>query len=110
MNKKLQVWLPLLLSVTMIVGMMLGYRMRDAMPGRNFFALDKSYPLQEVLNLIKDKYVDKIKVNELTDTAISAILTKLDPHSVFISAEEKKDDLIDFNFKSLSFFNYSLTK
>ncbi len=88
MNKKLQVWLPLLLSVAMIVGMMLGYRMRDAMPGRNFFALDKSYPLQEVLNLIRNKYVDQVKVNDLTDTAINAILGKLDPHSVFISAEE----------------------
>ncbi len=88
MKKKLQVWLPLLLSVTMIVGMMLGYRMRDAMPGRSFFSLDRSYPLQEVLNLIKGKYVDEVKMNDLTDTAINAILGKLDPHSVFISAEE----------------------
>lgn len=30
--------------------------------------------------------------------------------TVFISNEEKKDERIDFNFKSLSFFNYSLTK
>lgn len=88
MNKKLQVWLPLLLSVTMIIGMILGYRMRDSMPGRNFFSLDRSYPLQEVLNLIRNKYVDQVKVNDLTDTAISAILDKLDPHSVFISAEK----------------------
>ena len=88
MNKKLQVWLPLLLSVTMIIGMMLGYRMRDTMPGRKFFSIDKSYPLQEVLNLIKDRYVDEVKVNELTDTAIAAVLSKLDPHSVFIAADE----------------------
>jgi carboxyl-terminal processing protease len=88
MNKKLQVWLPLLFSVTMIVGMMIGYRMRDTMPGRNFFSMDKSYPLQEVLNLIRNKYVDQVKINDLTDTAVSAILSKLDPHSVFISAEE----------------------
>ena len=88
MNKKLQVWLPLLLSITMIVGMMLGYRMRDGMPGRKFFSIDKSYPLQEILNLIKGKYVDEVKVNDLTDTAITAILSKLDPHSVFISADE----------------------
>jgi carboxyl-terminal processing protease len=88
MNRKLQVWLPLLLSLTMIVGMMLGYRMRDSMPGRKFFSLDKSYPLQEVLNLIHNKYVDTIKLNQLTDTAINAILGKLDPHSVFIPAEE----------------------
>lgn len=88
MNKKLQVWLPLLLSITMIVGMMLGYRMRDTMPGRNFFSIDRSYPLQEILSLIKDKYVDDVNQKNLTDTAISAILSKLDPHSVFISAEE----------------------
>ena len=30
--------------------------------------------------------------------------------TVFISTEEKKDERIDFNFKSLSFFNYALTK
>jgi carboxyl-terminal processing protease len=72
----------------MIIGMMLGYRMRDTMPGRKFFSTDRSYPLQEILNLIKDRYVDDVKQNDLTDTAISAILSKLDPHSVFISAEE----------------------
>jgi carboxyl-terminal processing protease len=88
MNKKLQVWLPLLFSCTMIVGMMLGYRMRDSMPGKKFFAFDRSYPLQEVLNLIKSRYVDDVKINDLSDTAVSAILSKLDPHSVFISAEE----------------------
>ena len=30
--------------------------------------------------------------------------------TVFISSEEKIDERIDFNFKSLPFFNYSLTK
>lgn len=67
---------------------MLGYRMRDYMPGKSFFAVDKTTPLQEMLDLIKNKYVDDVKVNELSDTAIAAILSKLDPHSVFISAEE----------------------
>ena len=40
-KKKLQMWLPLLLSLTMVIGMMLGYRMRDTMPGKNFFSIDK---------------------------------------------------------------------
>lgn len=30
--------------------------------------------------------------------------------TVYISSEETKDERIDFNFKSLSFFNYALTK
>jgi carboxyl-terminal processing protease len=101
MNKKLQVWLPLLLSVTMIIGMMLGYRMRDTMPGRKFFSIDKSYPLQEVLNLIKDRYVDEVKVNELTDTAIAVVLSKLDPHSVFIAADEVESVNEDIAWKFL---------
>ncbi len=87
-KKKLQVWLPLLFSLTMVIGMMLGYRMRDAMPGKNYFTIDKTNPLQEVMDLIKNKYVDEVKLNELADTAIAAILSKLDPHSVFIAAEE----------------------
>ncbi len=87
-KKKLQVWLPLLLSLTMVIGMMLGYRMRDTMPRKNFFSIDKTSPLQEVMNLVKNKYVDEVKVNELADTAIAAILSKLDPHSIYIEAEE----------------------
>ncbi|MBL0358099.1 MAG: S41 family peptidase [Chitinophagaceae bacterium] len=87
-KKKPQVWLPLLFSITLIIGMMLGYRMKGTMPGKNFFTVDKPRPMQEMLDLIQNKYVDEVKLNELTDTAIAAILSKLDPHSVFISAEE----------------------
>ena len=88
MNKKLQVWLPLLFSITMVIGMMLGYRMRDSQPGKSFFSIDKTSRLQEVMDLVKNKYVDDVKVGSLSDTAIAAILSKLDPHSVFINAEE----------------------
>lgn len=85
-TKKPQVWIPLLFSVTLIVGMWLGYRMRDGMPNKPFFSIDKTNSLQEVIDLVRSKYVDQVKVNELTDTAINAILSKLDPHSVYINA------------------------
>ena len=88
MNKKIQVWLPLLFSITMIAGLYMGYKMRDNMPGRNFFSLEKRRPIQEIMDLISNRYVDNVKVEALTDTAIEAILSKLDPHSVFIPAEE----------------------
>ncbi len=88
MNKKLQIWLPFLLSITLITGMLLGYTMRDTMPGKNFFSLEKPHPLLEVLELIKNKYVDDVKLRDLSDTAIAAILEKLDPHSAFIPADE----------------------
>ena len=87
-NKKIQVWLPLLFSITMIVGMFLGYKMRDNMPGKSFFYSEKRRPVQEIMDLIRTKYVDEVKIDELADTAIRAILSKLDPHSVFIPAEQ----------------------
>ncbi len=88
MNKKIQVWLPLLFSIAVVAGMLIGYRLRDTQPGKNFFSLEKSRPLQEVLNLINSKYVDEVKLNALSDSAIISILNKLDPHSVFIPADD----------------------
>lgn len=87
-KKKIQVWLPLLFSLTMIIGMYLGYKMRDSMPGKSFFFTEKRRPIQEIMDLIKNRYVDDIKADSLADTAIQAMLSKLDPHSVFIPAED----------------------
>ena len=92
-NKKFTVWLPLFFSFTMIIGMYLGYTMRDAMPGKSFFHVEKRRPVQEIIDLINDKYVDTVNLKAITDTAIQAILYKLDPHSIFIPAE----DLIKVN-------------
>lgn len=88
MNKKIQVWLPLLISIAVVAGMFIGYRLRDTQPGKNFFSFEKPRPLQEVMNLIQNKYVDEVKLSALSDSAIMAVLNKLDPHSIFIPAEE----------------------
>jgi carboxyl-terminal processing protease len=87
-NRKLQVWLPLLFSLTMIAGMFFGYKMRDNMPGKSFFFAEKRRPVQEIIDLIKNRYVDEVEMESLADTAIQAMLSKLDPHSVFIPANE----------------------
>jgi carboxyl-terminal processing protease len=87
-RKKIQIWLPLLFSITMIAGMFLGYKMRDGLPGKNFFYVEKRRALQEVMDLIEKKYVDTVNLDALSDTAIAALLAKLDPHSVYIPAED----------------------
>ncbi len=87
-NRKIQVWLPLMLSAAMIGGMFMGYKMRDGIPGKSFFYMEKRRPVQEIIDLIQNKYVDEVNINQLADTAIQAILTKLDPHSSFIPANE----------------------
>lgn len=87
-KKNLKVWLPLLLSITMIAGIFFGYKMRDGIPGKSFFYLEKRRPVQEIMDLIQHKYVDEVNINALADTAIDAILASLDPHSSFIPASE----------------------
>jgi len=95
-NKKLQVWLPLLFSLVMIAGMIIGYKVKTNMPDTGIFFTEKPKPLQEVLDLIKNKYVDNENADSLGDAAIDAVLSKLDPHSVFLPAtqlQSAKEDL-----------------
>lgn len=92
-KKKLQVWLPLLFSITMIAGIFIGFKMRDNMPGKSFFYMEKRRPIEEIMDLVENKYVDDVNIKSLTDTAVEAMLSKLDPHSVFIPA----DDLQEYN-------------
>lgn len=90
-KKKIQVWLPLLFSIVMIAGMFIGYRIKENMPGKGFFYIEKRIPIQEVINLIETKYVDEVPEDSLTNKAIEDILGQLDPHSIYLSPAEMQD-------------------
>lgn len=47
--------------------------------------------LEALLQMIEYTYVDSSNQDELTETAITAILKDLDPHSVYIPAKDLKD-------------------
>lgn len=102
--KRLQVWLPLLFSIVMIVGMIIGFRLREnTNTGTGFFKLAKRTPLQEVLDIINMKYVDKVNTDTLGNVVIDEMLGRLDPHSVYIPAsylQEMNEDL-EGNFQGI---------
>jgi len=88
-NKKLQVWLPLFFSFSMLIGIFLGYKLHGNMPiSRNIFQSGGRGSLQEVFELIRTRYVDEVSLDSLGQTAIENMLEKLDPHSVYIPAKE----------------------
>ncbi len=99
-QKKLKIWLPFLFSLAIVLGMFFGFKMRDALPGKKFFFTERKKPLEEVLSLINANYVDKVDEAALADTAIQAMLLKLDPHSQYIPAKllEEANDGIAGNF------------
>jgi carboxyl-terminal processing protease len=91
-NKKLQVWFPLLFAMAMIIGMYFGYKLRDYMPlSKNVFRSGNRGQLQEVIELIRARYVDAVNLDTLNDNAIQEMLSHLDPHSVFIPAKQLQD-------------------
>jgi len=96
-NKKFQVWLPLLFSIVLIAGMYFGFRLRENTPaGKGFFKANTKTTLQQVLDLIKTRYVDSVKLDTLQNNAINVMMSELDPHSIFIPAtnlQEVNDDM-----------------
>jgi carboxyl-terminal processing protease len=86
---KLRAWLPLLLSVSMFAGILLGYRLRGNIPSHGgLFRSAATTPMQEVMELVRNRYVDRVDPDTIAEDAINALLDRLDPHSVFIPARE----------------------
>ncbi len=91
LNKKNRVWLPLIFSLVLATGMLVGYRLQKLQGNRNFFAGNSGSSLQEVIDLVRYKYVDSIGLDSLQGKAIEEIMNELDPHSVYISPAELKE-------------------
>lgn len=102
-KKKLQVWLPLIFSVVMIAGMIFGFKLHQETGGKNFFARDKKNALEETLDLIRNKYVDKIGTDSLQNDAINELMDHLDPHSVYIPATNvaSANEELEGNFEGI---------
>src|SRR5688572_12184008 len=89
-NKKIQVWLPLIFSIVMIVGMFLGYKLGNENGSGNFLSSNKRSSLQEAVDLIKRKYVDPVQLDSLQGKAIQEMMSELDPHSVYLPPVDLK--------------------
>jgi carboxyl-terminal processing protease len=89
--KKLNVWLPLLFAVVMILGMLIGFRLYPNVHTGGFFKTGRLSRVQEVLDIINNKYVDTVNTDSLSEEAIQGMLAHLDPHSYFIPADDREE-------------------
>jgi len=62
--------------------------------------------LDEVINAIKDKYVDSVNVDSIEEKAIKFLLKELDPHSVYIPPVEAKaeNEEMSGNFEGIGIY------
>lgn len=82
-NPYMPIWFALVLAGGMLIGLFLGNRFNNIMPGRA-----TGGKLPEILRYVQKNYVDTIGFEQLEEKAINGFLEKLDPHSVYISAAE----------------------
>lgn len=81
--------LPLLFAIILIVGIAIGVMLSNNSSGKaSVFAGNDYDKLEEVLNYINNRYVDSIDSDVIFSSAIDEIFKNLDPHSIYISAEE----------------------
>jgi len=95
---RFKVWTPLLFSLILISGILIGFFLRDKLRYKRDIqtVIDRNDRLEEIIDLVNEKYVDTINTNNLYTDAVAGILRHLDPHTVYIPAadvQEVNEDL-----------------
>ena len=96
MNKKNR-FSPLWLALCVVIGILIGTFYANHFSGNRLSIINSgSNKLNNLLHIVDDQYVDSVDVNDLVEKAVPQILSELDPHSVYISAndvQQANDDL-----------------
>ncbi|MBC7411699.1 MAG: S41 family peptidase [Bacteroidia bacterium] len=92
MNKR-YVFYPVIGALLVVGGMYVGIRLgtnRTINQAQSFFSSRAAAgnKLNNVINYIQAEYVDTVNADQLSNQAINNLLAELDPHSVYIPAEE----------------------
>jgi len=92
-QNKSKIWTPLLYSLVLVIGMILGFNLKDTLRNKRDLStvIQRNDRLEEIIELIKQKYVDTINTNLLYEDAVTGLLSPLDPHTVYIPANELQE-------------------
>lgn len=89
MNKNTARFLPLLLALAVIVGIIIGSFYANQFSGRRLSIINtSSNKITDLFHLIDDQYVDTVNIPNLVEKSMPQILKELDPHSSYISAKD----------------------
>ncbi|MFL0077077.1 S41 family peptidase [Tenacibaculum maritimum] len=81
--------LPIYLSIAIVIGILIGYLLNLGQGNNLAFSpkSSKEIKIKRLIDYIQHDYVDTINTDSLLDDAITNMLEKLDPHSVYIPKE-----------------------
>lgn len=102
-NKKFIVLLPLIIAISIVVGITVGNQFSNKK-----YISNNDRKLNTILNMVSDGYVDTVDVNAIIEQTIPQLLSNLDPHTVYIPAKDLTDvnNELDGSFSGIgvSFF------
>jgi carboxyl-terminal processing protease len=87
---KRKAYLPLLIGIAVAIGIFIGSTFNFKNKTVLFSSNTSEAKIKRLINYIQYDYVDKVNTDSLLDDAITNMLVKLDPHSVYIPKEELK--------------------
>lgn len=85
---KRNVYFPLIIGVAIAAGIFIGSTFNFKNKSVLFSTNSNEAKIKRLINFIQYDYVDKVNTDSLLDDAITTMLAKLDPHSVYIPKDE----------------------
>ena len=86
-NSKFQIRLPIILTIGLAAGIMIGATFASSDQATSNF-MKSVMKFREVMSLIDHSYVDEINSDEMVENAVTKMLEKLDPHTIYVSAKD----------------------
>ncbi len=98
--------MPFLLACVLVIGMYAGMRLNEPFKYHsNLFSFRSNQfnKINDVVNYINQEYVDTVNQKKLVENTIEGMLHNLDPHSVYISADELQsmNEPLEGNFEGI---------
>jgi carboxyl-terminal processing protease len=90
---KLKTFLPIIIGASIALGVLLGSYLNFNKRAVTFLGMTNNKSeakIKRLIDYIQYDYVDKVDTDSLLDLAITNMLSKLDPHSVYIPANRRK--------------------
>ena len=101
-NNKSNWFTPFSYAIVLIIGLGIGLFFKGNFSLQSL-KMNGASPIQEILDLVKTKYVEKINEDSLDMQLANYYLAQLDPHSVYIAPSELTDvnEQLMSNFKGI---------
>ncbi|BDC98911.1 S41 family peptidase [Persicobacter psychrovividus] len=87
-NSAFHIKLPIFIALGLIAGILIGATMAGNESPKNNSLISSIHKFSNIVSYIQRDYVDEVDTEDLVETAISKMLEKLDPHSVYIPAKD----------------------